>query len=73
MFEVETSKPQDNPIFIHLHYCLKCDEYKGHNKNFTMEQEKEAVSEEFSIMYKYINLGDIKNYKTIIPASRGKS
>lgn len=69
MFEIKTQKVQDHPLYIHVDYCPKCDEYKGRNKNFSLEQERDAVIEKFEIMNNNI-YGKFIDYKVIMPLKR---
>ena len=71
MFEIEDVEIQGASVSVHLDYCPKCDEYKGHNKNFAVEQEKQAVLEKFNHIFRKLHptLEDIA-YKTIIPIKR---
>ena len=69
MVEVKTDKLQENPINLHLIYCRSCDEYKGHKVNFSRNQEKEAVLNEFELRYhnhKDIS-GEFQGYTVKIP------
>lgn len=69
MFEVETEKPSEFRLLVHLEYCARCREYKGHDRNFPKEQERGAVLNQFESTYKHVlqSLGKVLGYETRIP------
>jgi hypothetical protein len=69
MVKVSTEKETDFDINLHLDYCRKCNEYKGIEQNFRLDQEKDAVIEKFNHLYPSIKRasGNFIGYEVLIP------
>ena len=69
MVKVLTEKESDFDINLHLTYCRQCNEYKGIDQNFSLDQERDAVLDKFKQLYPSIKreVGNFVDYKVLIP------